>query len=321
MSKGRGRTKKLQQPPIRHAPSSSGGTRGVLELDRFSEVDLEKWDVLSRSLDQLHNILYFDFAAQRNSLKRELIDALQAPVFPVFKFSDWFRILPYRYSLQPLSAAGSLNGVGGRFNVGRDVPKSNSQWWPALYLANNFETAYRENFGLTKEENTCGLNPEELQLSAVGSFSTVKVEGNIERVFDITDPSVLKPFCDVLKRCKMPAEVARILRKLKLDPSKATKIGTPNQLMKAVMSPSWRAWPVQFDLPSQSQVLGSLLIEAGFEAVVYPSSRTGDTCLAVFPCNLASESTEIRLAQGYPSEIADAALNMESAGRLSGMPC
>ena len=44
------------------------GPYGLLELDRFTQKDLETWNERSEDLDELHQILHFDFARQR--LKR-----------------------------------------------------------------------------------------------------------------------------------------------------------------------------------------------------------------------------------------------------------
>jgi hypothetical protein len=98
------------------------------------------------------------------------------------------------------AAAGSLTDVGGRFNVGRDVDKAMGNPWPALYLGENFETAFREKFQLTKLESVEGLCPEELALCGPDSFSKVLLDGSIERVFDLNMSGILDAFCAVLRK-------------------------------------------------------------------------------------------------------------------------
>ena len=307
-----------RSPVARATPDAS--TRGILELERFTEVDLTRWDRLSRDLDRLHSLLYFGFVEQRNALRKELLSALQEPECAPFPFHNWARIIPYRYCLSPLSAEGSLRGVGGRFNIGKDVPTHIATAWPALYLAEDFETAFREKYGCERSDVSGALTPEELALQKPENITSVMLRGSVQRAFDLTNLKTLKPFCDVLAKCKMPKEVAEILRRLKIDRKKVTVVKTPAQLCKSVMAHNWRQWPVQFEVPAHGQILASLLVAAGYEAVLYQSSKSGRRCLAVFPCNLGSRETYIELMPDYPEQVECARLDMDSAPELSGIP-
>jgi hypothetical protein len=306
-------------PRNQHTSIGRRGTPGILELDRFSSLDLQRWKRLSKDLDRLHSLLYFGFVEQRNVLRTELLEALQAPAFPPFKFQGWVRILPYRYCLSPLSARGSLNGTGGRFNAGHDIPSHVVAPWPALYLAEDFDTAFREKYGNARNDARGALKPEELALQKPESITSVRLHGQISRVFDLTDAAKLKPFCDVLARCKMPREVADVLRRLKIKRKEITTIKTPAQLQAAVMAHHWRQWPVQFEVPAHGQVLASLLIAAGYEAILYRSSKSDKRCLAVFPCNIGSNDTWIELAPDYPEQVDHARLDLDTAPNLSGV--
>jgi hypothetical protein len=53
---------------------------------------------------------------------------------------------------------------------------------------------------------------------------------------------------------------------------------------------NWRVLPIQFGLPSPSQILAELIRAADFEAVAYQSSKSGKKCLAVFVDRLAPGS-------------------------------
>jgi hypothetical protein len=59
---------------------------------------------------------------------------------------------------------------------------------------------------------------------------------------------------------------------------------------------------VQFDLPAPSQVFGDLLRDAGFEAVLYPSTRGDGHCVAVFPDNFKSSRSFLEVAPPVPRE-------------------
>jgi len=318
VGKGPGKHKRPQLPPVRVPAPEAQGTRGVLELDRFTEIDLERWNRLSHELDRLHNLLYFGLAGQRGAMRKEILSALQEVDSRPFRFENWVRILPYRFALEPLSAAGSLTGVGARFNAGRDLPKDVMSPWPALYLAENFETAFREKYGRPRDEVSDGLASEELALQKPESIASVVVHGNVERVLDLSDDKALEPFCAVSRRCRMPGDVPHILHQLKIDRKRISLVRTPAQLRQVVMAPNWRQWPVQFEVPAHGQILASLLIEAGYEAVLYLSSKSDKRCLALFPCNLGSAATFVELTPGYPKQVKHSRLDLDTASMLDG---
>ena len=300
-------------PPKQVAPA---GPHGLLELDRFTEKDLETWNKRSEDLDELHQILHFDFARQRLKHRDELMKALQAKPAGPFEFKRWVRIVTYRYSQAPLSAAGSLASVGGRFNVGIDVDVENP--WPALYLAEDTETAYREKYQLPQAAHVSGLTLEELALERATSIATVFLDGRLERVFNINDPYAVIRLCNVLKRMPLPIAVGPILRRLKAPPSVVYNVKKPAEFRHAVLEQNWRVWPVQFGLPSPSQVLGQLLRDAGFEAVRFPSSKNGKQCLVVYPQNVDDKRSYVLIADPCPDGVAHMRLDQDSADELCG---
>jgi RES domain-containing protein len=308
------RRKPKSGPPQRG--HSGQGTDGVLELDRFSGSDLDRWNRLSQTLDALYNQLYFGFEAQRNTVRRELIEALQAAGSKPFDFHRWCRIVPHRFSLMPLSAAGSLRGVGGRFNVGVDIPGDVRSPWPALYIAADPETALREKYGLTGQSN--GLTREELALTPWESHTVVMLNGHLEQVFDLTDLPLLAPLCKVLGKFRMPHGIDDSLRRLHIDRKKVSLVRTPSQLQRVVMAPNWRQWPVQFELPAHGQIFASIVVAAGYEAIRYRSSKSGEHCLAVFPQNFASSLSYIELADPAPPETKHVRLDLDSVVDCSG---
>lgn len=292
--------------------SENQGTRGVLELDRFTRVDLDRWRELSRALDELNGQLYYGFEAQRSAYRSELIEAIQSAASAPMVCMNWCRVVAHRYSLDPLSPLGSLTGVGGRFNVGRDVPLDVRAPWPALYLAEDQETALREKFGLSRENAPGGMTREEMALLPKVSYSVVMVNAHLERVFDVTDLASMAPLCSLLAKFKMPEAVDAARRRLHIDKRQITKVRTAQQLQKVVMQSDWRKWPVQFDLPAPGQILGGLVLAAGFEAIRYASVKSGEQCLAVFPQNLDSRESYVELADAAPAETKRRRLDAES---------
>ena len=290
----------------------------ILELDRFSAVDLKKWNRLSADLDEYNNVLYFGVEPQRRRHNDAIREALESvPALP-FDVCGWTRLVTYRFALNPLSAAGSLTDVGGRFNVGQDVEKAMQHPWPALYIAEDFETAFREKFQLPIGEMSCGLRPEELALMPNSSFSSVLLDGHIARAFDIGAPGCLDALCQVLSKMKLPGEVRQIQKRLRLPANHAYMVRTPNRLLQDVLVANWRTAPVQYGLPSTSQIFAGMVRDAGFEAIRYPSTKGGAHCIALFPDCIVSKQTRLDLRNLAPPEVKHCSISMENADELCG---
>ena len=158
-------------------PSKGAGSApppiGILELDRFSTADIDRWQKLSSDLDEFTALLYFGVEPARRRLRSKLCDALKQASGTALDLRNWARVVTYQYSLQPLSCAGSLQSVGGRFNAGFELDGNTLNPWPALYLAEDFETAYREKFQLASTDLTDGLKPDELALEHAVGHTTI----------------------------------------------------------------------------------------------------------------------------------------------------
>jgi len=264
-------------------------TKGVLELDRFNEAALETWTELSADLDELQDILYFNLEPERRRLRPDLLKALQITQPTHLEIENWVRIVDYQWTMYPLSAAGSLTGIGGRFNVGTDLDSRTFDPWPALYLAADHATAFREKYQIAAGQLVEGLTPEELSLGHGQSHSTVVLHGKLSRVFQLT-PETLAAVARVLGRIKMPERAERIKKKLNIKPEDLRMLTTGKQLHDVVALHNWRVLPIQFGLPSPSQILSELIRAADFEAIAYQSSKGGGVCLAVFLDRLAPGS-------------------------------
>jgi RES domain len=298
----------------RPLPRGPGAPSGIIELESFSTANLSQWQALSRDLDEFQAILFFGIRPEQRRLRSELIGALQEVGRKSLSLNNWHRIVPYRYSNEPLSCAGSLQYVGGRFNAGVDLDQDTLSPWPALYLAENFETAFRERFQLRSEDQIDGLTAQELDLQPGSSLSGVNLHGQLHSVFDITSPKHLNGIARVLKRIKMPQRAKQLKAKLK---SGAFMIQTAAQLFEAVCKQNWRPLPIQFGLPAISQVLAELIRAADYEAILYPSSKGEGKCLAVFPDKMDSASY-IELADPSPGTVKQRRLDANTSGDLQG---
>ena len=299
-------------------PSITGAPpiRGVLELDRFSEESVERWNQLSIDLNELYDVLHFNLEPERRRRRADLIAAIKRAPATSYTLDNWVRIVSYKFSDQPLSSAGSLKSVGGRFNPGVDLEPHTMNPWSALYIAQDHATAYREKFQLHRDEKVDGLTPEELSLQTGGSYTAFLVRGTLSRVFDMTSPASLAPLATILARIKMPVRAERLKRKLKIKPDALRMVRTPKQIFEAATLHNWRVLPVQFGLPAHSQILAEMIRASGFEAISYPSSKGGKTCLAIFPDRLAAGSF-IELVDEAPKSVQHRRLDVTSADDLS----
>lgn len=303
-------------PPAAPPTSGSIAPRGILELERFSQESLNRWNTLSQDLDELQAALYFGVQPEQRRLRQQLIDALAAAPAHSHTLSRWARIVTFRYSTEPLSAVGSLQGMGGRFNPGRDLDPGTLAAFPALYLAEDHETAFREKFQIASADRIEGLTAQELALAHMTSHTTVFVNGSLHRVFDMTSPAHLDGIAKVLGRIKMP-ERARMLRaKLRIASRQLWMITTGRQLYDALLTHNWRVLPVQFGLPAAGHTIAELIRAAGFEAILFRSTKGCGRCLAVFPSALASGSF-IELADPAPAAVRHPRLDVQSADELS----
>lgn len=300
-------------PPAPRGQKVALKSKGILELDRFSGADVNKWNEISADLDELSDVLYFALEPERRRLRPQLIDALRQ-VKPIsVNVQGWARIVDYRWTLHPLSAAGSLTGNGGRFNVGADIAEM--QQWPALYIAEDHATAFREKYQIDVATSVDGLSAEDLALASGRSHTSVALQGHIARAFELT-PQTLARVARVLGQITMPKRAKQLHRKLKINPSEAMMITTGRQLFDTVALHNWRVLPVQFGLPAQSHILAELIKSAGFEAIQYQSTKGGGKCIAVFVDQISSDS-HIEIVGQFP-EGAIGRLDESTAEELSG---
>lgn len=233
-------------------------------------------------------------------------------------FEGWVRFVTLRYADTPLAAAGSLTNYGGRFNIGADVDNAIGSPWPALYIASNHETAYREKFGMARDDRIDGLSAEDLNLAPGGSYLSVRLDGHLELVFDLAQQGALDPVCKVLRKISLPAEAARLQKRLKIPGAPANMIRTAARLIHEALVVNWRILPAQFGTPAVSQILAGLIIDAGYEAIRYPSTKSSGECVAVFPHRLASDLSFVMLADDAPSCMRHTRLDLSTADDLCG---
>ena len=270
-------------------------------LDVFTERDLDDWSTRSIVAQRYLDHVYFDLERQRVEHFEELRDALSAVPAITVDVTSWIRITDYRWSLEPLSPAGSLKGIGGRFNIGVDLDRARGQHFPALYLADSMDTALREFFLGSPEDETASLSLQQLALRRLSSFTAFTLRGHIDQVLDLRSTQELAAFAAIVSTFSLSNETRRFARRTGLRPRLLVK--TPAELRWRILSDfqKWRTQPQMFGIPASSQIFGRLVRDAGFEAILYPSQRAAGMNLAVFVENFRDSSSRIEVVGGAPA--------------------
>jgi hypothetical protein len=287
-------------PPSRGAPQGAEpGLPPLGVLESFSHASLSQWRTAGKNLERLSQTMFFDLERHRAQHSAELIEAIRTSVRGPLEFEGWARLVDYRFSNEPLSTAGSIKGDGGRFNIGGTLNPATYTPFPALYIAEGFETAYRERFGIERAGTSAGLTAEELVLRGASSFSNVVLNVRVESALDVADLASLKATAEILRKFRLPKAVSSLARALSL--SSPWLVRTPAGLQRQLLHPHWRIEPVQYDLPSNSQIFGRLCAAAGVHAILYPSTRSGGKrCLAMFLQNWSGSSSFVELVGDCP---------------------
>lgn len=307
------RRRRKPQPPERIPPLPANASLPPLEiLEQFTHASLRQWLEAGKNLESLSHSLFFELERHRAEHSRDLIRAVQAGLSGKFEFRSWARIVDYQFSHQPLSMAGSVARDGGRFNIGGSLNPAAYTKFPALYLAEDFETAYRERFGIERNSKSGGLTDEELTLRRPGSFAHIALRGSVESLFDISDLSVLKPIAAILATFTLPKAVIPKARALRMRPPGLVRTATG--LQQQLLQPNWRVQPVQYDLPANSQIFGRLCAAAGAHGILYPSVKNSSMrCLALFPQNWKGGDSFVEIEGPTPPEASTARLDGESS--------
>lgn len=234
-----------------------------------------------------------------------------------YKLSGWKRVVGYKYSNKPLSVAGSLKTIGGRFNIG-DIGSSLVTRFPALYIAEDFATALQEAF----QANDGAIKDSTFTKALVdkASFTSVSLRGSLDFIIDLNQPQKLEPFVNLIKNFTVPDYIKQAAKKINQN---VDIINSIPLLMNALLIPNWKDWPMLFDVPTTPQIFGELVANAGIDGILYPSKFTKKKCLAVFPQNFGTADSFIELEDESSPEVRikrlDSSAWFQSANELSGI--
>lgn len=296
------RRKSRRNNPFKPRLPETDEPPSLTQLEQFSQLSLRRWLASAKALTELHTVQFFALELERQRRSGDLIEALRASLVPGEPFEKWARIVDYRYCLAPLSIAGSLKNDGGRFNIGAGLNPAAFPAFPALYIAEDYPTAFRERFGTDfAAVRRDGLAPHELALRTPGSFTHVALRGQLELVLDVGELGALQRFAAVLRDFSMPDRVRQLARRLGMRAPPGL-VRTPGGLQRQLLHPNWRMLSAQFDLPANCQVFGRIAAAAGAHGIRYPSARQSNRyCLALFPQNWFATNSFVEVMDGAPS--------------------
>ncbi len=257
--------------------------------------------------DEFHD-LEFQRLGMAEALKKSLIKKTENQ----FKFSAWVRCISFKYANQPLSSRGSINSIGGRFNIGKDISEGNFTPFNALYLAEDQTTALMEKFGVANEGDLS--NAMEACFASHENTVSVHVSGVLHNVLDLDKPNVIKEFVNLISKVKKSHDI--VVRRKAQGFKPGGVIKDVSDLLDSLYDPEWRYSPQVLDLPSNSQIFGQIAYRAGIEGILYTSVKNNKRCLAVFPSKLGDKSF-VEIEGEIPDTLKHRRLDLSSLDELS----
>lgn len=271
---------------------------GLFVLDKFSVENIHKYKKRRDEILKYYWDAYSELAHKRAEIFPELIATIGQNCLKNYSFKKWQRILPYRWSLQPLSSKGSLIDPGGRFNIG-EIDVSKFPPFPALYLAENRETAFQEKFCQDKDPRP-NLSLVEMALAKKDSISCIAMNGRLEKVVDLTHVRNLKELTQRLAKIKLSKRLQSQAQRLKLSSQTAQN---EKELLETLLDPYWRLSTMQYDVPANSQLFGQLVHLAKINGILYPSKFNQKLCLAIFPQTFKDSDSYVEIKDKVPAEV------------------
>ena len=287
-------------PLYKHKPPANRNKRyrgTEIILDRFSLSQLKDRKKKNNALIKYHWNLYRELAIQRDEIKEQINEILYETTERNFQINRWQRAVKYKYCLHPFSCVGSIK-VSGRFNYGEDIG-SNFNSFHALYIASNKDTALQETLGQKTPTKGSKLTARELALTNPQSETIVSVNGKLDAVFDLNNSRSLTKFVNLIKRFKLSAELKAEAKALGGNP---LIIRYPKPLFDSIMDNNWKQDNIFFDTPSNGQIFGHILYEAGINGILYNSKLTKKKCLAIFPATFENSDCYIKIDDDLPDK-------------------
>lgn len=235
---------------------------------------LENQLIQFEKLDNDSRLLWADFqnflAEEREKVLDQVTNSLINRSKNSFSGKQFCRIIGSKFSKTPLSSKGSyLVPPGGRFNFGQSI--SYQTYFPALYLASDFDVAYAEKFSCKQGHvSTDGLTSLDLDLRRPDSFTYQQVNFELAKIIDLRENHAIEGFFEAIRHIKMPKIYSDQAKRLKINMG---MVMDATLLRNSIFDPNYEQWDFWIDQPSPSQWLGHYTRLAGIQGIVYPSIR------------------------------------------------
>jgi hypothetical protein len=223
-------------------------------LDSFSSAELQSWLSQGETWQWLVDRIYFDLEQQRVAHFDSLCNALRDVSGIALDINGWSRLTDWRWNLSPLSSAGSLNGIGGRFNIGAELDRARNQAFACLYIADGVDTAFSEYFGGPLPTKSGPLTLGEFALRRASSFTTFLLRVSLEQVFDLRSDKALRAFAKITSQFDILPAAKSAIRKAGLPPRSI--IRSAHQLWTQLLDKPerWRLEPQAYGIPAACQI-------------------------------------------------------------------
>lgn len=277
MPRDKGRKKEILFPRRRLTPEEVIHDQ-ILRLGR-----------LDRKYIRYFSSFYSHLASEREKILDKILDVMWSARTVNLEMTNASRIVDAIYQTHPLCSVGSISEPpGGRFNFA--MISSYFQDFQALYIANDYETAFRERF----KETTGTLTANELALRPINSFTHVRLNVRLDNCLDVRSKKTLEPLAELLSKIKATPEHRAQARKLGLGIP--VTLQNASELFFQMTNPHYQHLPTWLDQPAPSQWLGHFARQAGFQGVVFPSVRNLEGFnVAIFLDNFKDSSCQLRL--------------------------
>ncbi len=263
-----GTRKRAQDAAFRYLSPEYFVDQKLIQFEEYNEKERAYSDTVENYLQR-----------EREKLIDDINESFLLNVKNDFEYSGLSRIVNAKFSTYPLCSIGSIKKPpGDRFNFGQST-RFTTNYFQALYLANNYDTAFSESYH-SKDE-------------AIGDFAHFKVAVKIDRYLDLRDKKVIKDFFKVVKTITLPDEFIKMAKDLKIEPMSLCK--RSSELYNSIFSERYKAWDTWLDQYSPSQWLGFYVYKLGIPAIVYPSIRYKDGFnVAIYTDNFHETENEVR---------------------------
>lgn len=81
-------------------------------------------------------------------------------------------------------------------------------------------------------------------------------------------------------------------------------IRTSKALFESIFESNWTLLPNIYEIPSNSQITAEIIKLAGFEGIIYNSTKSNGRCMAIFRENLL-EGSYVEISGEFPKEVTE----------------